>query len=277
MNKVFHHDDADGRGGAYIISTFKKIDKFYELNYEKPFPENLINEGDIVYIVDYSFKLHDFEMIKRINEKAKKLIWIDHHDSSIELEENEKYIEDILGIRSKEHSGMGLAAMYLTGSDFEELPRAVQLVSDFDNWNKEIENSEEFILGLQCYEYGPKDKIWDKLMSNDNLCDELISKGKTIMEYNKTSDKDYLNKYGYTCKYKNYNCIVINRKVYSSFFGENFNKYDLCVSYIYKNGKYVHSIFTSKKDVDCMKIASEYAGGGYRKVSGFTTDKLIFK
>ena len=43
----------------------------------------------------------------------------------------------------------------------------------------------------------------------------------------------------------------------------------------YNGNKWRYSMYTVKKDVDCSRIAKQFAGGGHQQAAGFTTYNLI--
>ena len=85
--KCFYHNDMDGRCAGALVSYFTgELNKedFCEVDYNKVLPQD-VEEG-IVYFVDYSFTETTKPYLDSlINNKNIKVIWIDHHTSSIEL------------------------------------------------------------------------------------------------------------------------------------------------------------------------------------------------
>jgi len=284
--KIIHHDDADGRGAAYVVSKHTgntKESDYIELDYLKPFPLDKISKNEKVYIVDYSFKESSYNVLQELRKITKNIVWIDHHQSSMKLIEKYPEIEEeIAGLRLEGISGMGLACMYFEDLySIKDCPLFIQYVSDFDCFKFELgKDSEYFILGLNATNYGPLDPIWEKLNEDDDknkLINELIEKGKVINEYNKQEFKEYLNKYAYESLLEGHKCLVVNRRAYSAIFGDKINDYDLVCSYVFTGEAYMYSIFTVKDDINCGKIAEKFGGGGHGKSSGFVSKELLLK
>lgn len=278
--KILHHDDADGRSAAYIVAekenNFNK-DDFIESDYVKEIPYKKISKDEKLYIVDFSFTETTLKRLKKLMSITKNIIWIDHHASSIALINKHPELNSIKGIRKVGISGVGLAYMYLNSVySIEDCPLFVQLISDFDCFHLKMKDSENFILGLQSNDYSPTSDIWKQLYSQ-RYCEELIADGELIKRYNIQEYKDYLDKYSYESEIEGYKALVINRRAYSAIFGDKYNQYDICCSFIYSNGVYTYSIFTSKKNIDCSKIAEKYGGGGHPGSAGFSTKQLILK
>lgn len=137
MHKVLiiHHNDRDGIVSAaiihnmiknnYIGSYEKVVIEFSEQNYTKSFDDILPKQYacyyDEVYVVDYSPSSDDDIqwLIDVNNDEDIKLIWIDHHASSIKAEEKRPELVNIIdGIRIDGISAAALCYLYSIG--FEE-------------------------------------------------------------------------------------------------------------------------------------------------------------
>lgn len=91
----YHHNDMDGKGAGNEVYRFihercgivPTQSMFIMRGYDEPFSEQDY-EGKIVFIVDLSFTFESIRNLFDICEKANKVIWIDHHKSSIECLNN---------------------------------------------------------------------------------------------------------------------------------------------------------------------------------------------
>ena len=280
MVKIFYRGYADGKGSAFLVSKYKSKAKkqFFELDYSKPFPIDKISKGDEVFIVDYSFTDKDIDLLRKVNSIAGKLVWIDHHKTSIELCFENTDIDNIRGVREESLSATAMCYMYFTGIfNFDDLPDFVRYISDADT-NHELEESGYFVTGLESYEYGPEDKIWNELIDGNLSCNEVIKKGKIIEEYNIHNNKDYLLKYGYVSNIKGHDCITVNRKCDDDLFDSVKDKYDLCASVWFHNGVYNYSIFKGKKsDIDCCELFKEYGAKGKLGEAEFMSKQFLLK
>jgi len=141
MNHIYHHNDADGRLSAAIVmyGNRKEPVNRYELHECAYGPAPTFEEvapGDVVYIVDYSFKDEDFARL--IGRNTADIIWIDHHKTH----EHSVY-QSLPGIRSfvdKGPAACQLVWQYFFGTDphFNQAdlppPAIVTLVGDYDSW-----------------------------------------------------------------------------------------------------------------------------------------------
>ena len=112
--KCFYHNDPDGWCSAYWVRkhcekegiAFTEAD-FIEMNYDRPFPWNVLQPDEQVFMVDFS--LDDPEDMRQLALQT-NLTWIDHHISAIV--KMGKYCK-IPGIRYD-----GIAACMLTWAYF---------------------------------------------------------------------------------------------------------------------------------------------------------------
>jgi len=292
--KCFYHDDLDGRCAGAIVSKYENQfngdygkECFFEVGYLKPLPLDKVKDGEKVYLVDYSFKRDTvWQLEKLITEMKCDVVWIDHHDSSLNLQEDEEYIwtKDIKGWRSKEASGAALTYMYLFSKDFDEIPYFVKLVSDYDCWHFKFDpDTTHFKLGIETEDYDALDVIWTTLLKEGNtLADDTMIKrlaniGTTIKGYIDKDNKSYRDAYAYETEIAGIKCLAVNRKSNSWVFGEKYNEYPIVMVYAFNGEKWSYSIFSGDKTVDCSKIAESYGGGGHMGAAGFSLDDMPFK
>jgi oligoribonuclease NrnB/cAMP/cGMP phosphodiesterase (DHH superfamily) len=84
--KCFYHADADGKCAGFWVALNVGINDNYvpemhEINYNIPFPMNLILPNEQVYIVDFSISPEEMTRLLAI---TKDVTWIDHHKTAIE-------------------------------------------------------------------------------------------------------------------------------------------------------------------------------------------------
>lgn len=302
--KIFHHNDLDGRCSAAIIAhttnNFNKAD-FIEIDYVTPLPIEKVKENETVYFVDYSFTDTNLEALKKLLAKECKIIWVDHHHSSILSEEKYPELKNIEGLRIEGISGAALTYIWfycnLNLSDFpnfstinelckyqfEYIPKFVQLVSDYDCWQwKYGEETEFFELGTHTVNTNPeKTSIWEELLSNNMnksnfALNNIVSAGKVIKAYETEMNTWYRNNFAFESEICGHKCIVINKKGNSKMFGKKYYEYPLVVTFAYNGKGFSYSLFSSNPEVDCSKIAETFGGGGHKGAAGFFLDKLIF-
>lgn len=181
---IWHHFDADGFCAAAVVRGFLNVENDFLKEHDKynplmqvlehahPMKWDHVSDGDVIFIVDYSFTRNDdvAEIISRMANV--RFIWIDHHVSSLKLLEEYPELEELaeeglIYTDSPKLSGCYLAYIYMLWNysvenretpickdDVCELkeklpvPDFVRLVSDYDTFSHECENSVEFVKAL---------------------------------------------------------------------------------------------------------------------------------
>jgi oligoribonuclease NrnB/cAMP/cGMP phosphodiesterase (DHH superfamily) len=283
--KCYYHNDHDGRCAGAIVARYEdnyNPEDFYEVDYVMKLPLDVIQKDELVYFVDYSFKKDTIWQLEKVLEISKNVIWIDHHTSSLNLEKELPWTKDIAGIRRDKISGAGLTYMFFSGCEFEELPEFIRLISDYDCWLYKYEpDTTYFKIGVETEKFDALDDVWIDLFDEcENEALKLISlieTGSIIKGYIDRDNEQYRKSFSYESEIAGYKCLVVNRKSNSWIFGDKYNDYPLVMVWVFDGKKYVYSIFSSNKDVDCSKIAESYGGGGHKGAAGFSSDELLFK
>jgi len=284
----------DGRCAGSIVAQYENNynkENFFEVDYVMELPLDKIQKDEKVYFVDYSFKKDTVWQLEKILEKTKNIVWIDHHTSSLNLEKELSWTKEIEGIRKDKISGAGLTYMYLMGSEFDNIPYPIKLVSDYDCWIYSFEpNTTYFKIGIETEAYDALDDVWKVLFDHpsnhafnisDNyklsisLLNNLLGRGKLIKGFIDQDNEYYLSHFGYESELAGHKCYVINRKTNSWIFGNKINEYPFVVVWVFTGDKYSYSLFSTNKDVDCSKIAESLGGGGHKGAAGFSSDKLL--
>lgn len=278
--KCIHHNDLDGRSAAAIVAFHTNdynTKNYFELDYNTELPYDEIKKDETVYIVDYSFTKSNINKLDKLLKITKNVIWIDHHISSIELIKERKDLESIEGIRDSKESGVYLTYQYLI--DKNKIPMFVKLISDFDTFKLSNKNSMIFKYGTESYDTNPVGEFFIKLINDkeNKFVKDIISKGKIIEEYNKQYLKEYCDQYSFEGEIDGHSTIACNIRSFSLLFGDKIKNYDLACCFWFKDNKYTYSIYTTKKDINCSKIAEKFGGGGHPGASGFTLNRNIFK
>lgn len=289
--KCFYHADNDGKcAGFWVYKTATHYDgyepQYIQINYGTPFPLDIIQSNEQVFIVDYSIEV---EEMKKLLEITKDITWIDHHISAIEKYKD--FNVPIKGIRYDGIAGCMLTYCYLnimtshgTGNVLEfkpemvkEAPKFTKLIADWDVWKFEFgDQTRLFNMGFEIYDKSPEDDIWSMLMDNDTLTYRIIDDGKLLTKYRDVWAKNYCKTKGFEVEFEGYKCFAMNLGCCNS---EYFNsldksKYDILVPFCFDGSLYTYSLYST--NVDVSKIAQKYGGGGHKGASGFQSKELIF-
>lgn len=293
--KCFYHNDLDGKCSAFLVynqfKKFENIDRndFYEVDYSKNLDKILfdIPQNEIVYFVDYSFKENTkYVLDYLILNKKCQVTWIDHHDSSIRLEEKYGYIKNglVKGIVSKKYSAAVLTSLFLSGAhtiDEYELifvPLYVKLVSDYDTWTfKYNKDTIFFKLGMDTLDHNPFSSTWMNLEIYPSSMLDIIERGSYVKSYVDIENTEYRKSYSYESSFNGIKCLVVNKKSNAWIFGDKYNEYPFVVVWVFDGEIYHYSLFSSNLSIDCSKIAEYFGGGGHKGAAGFTSKKLVFK
>ncbi|MBU5331711.1 hypothetical protein KQI61_05840 [Anaerocolumna aminovalerica] len=279
--KCFYHNDLDGRCAGSIVAQYSgnyNKEDFFEVDYVMELPVDKIKDGEEVWFVDYSFKENTKHVLTDLLDRGCDVIWIDHHNSSINLVSNDERLNQIYGIRKEGISGAALTYMYCYNKDYYDVPYYIKLVSDYDCWQYKYEpDTTYFKLGVESEKFDALDPIWTCFSDENGVLTSLIDMGKVIKNFIDQDNTYYREHFAYESEIAGHKCLVVNKKTNSWVFGDKYNEYPLVMIWVYDGRNYVYSIFSNNKDVDCSKIAENYGGGGHKSAAGFNSKELLFK
>lgn len=198
----FYHNDMDGKAAAWIVHRYVENhcdypDRpiFYQRHsYGDKWKIGYIDNNTTVFIVDLSFTTDTKGTLLSICDKAKKVIWIDHHQSSIDFfkADTDVYkIENLETFLYTEGCGALLTHIYLNSlsvkwirekdyapfsinltkdthrntmmavlTNFQnhgfgiDVPDWLVYLDDFDRWQNKYDNTNYFILGCDAHNTG---------------------------------------------------------------------------------------------------------------------------
>lgn len=280
MTMLIFHADLDGRAAAAIAWRSELVNRnaeLVEMDYKNPVPVDKIGIGEQVIIVDFSFSP---EVMARVLERTKNVIWIDHHETAMNYPYNTPVMK---GIRNVAYSGCELAWLYFAKS-FDSMPRSVRMIGYRDNWKftgKDEDSQFEqmvrnFNEGIKVFPHDPKDCIWDDLLGKEQSLCQLIDIGRYALKQRDQFCRAYRKLCGYETEFEGLKCYAINLySMGSETFGDIFDKYDACIAFVYDGLKWQCSIYSQKHDV--RPVALKYGGGGHIHAAGWVCSELPFK
>jgi uncharacterized protein len=241
-------------------------------------PPNVKNE--YVLILDFAFNENKLKYM--IND-AKELLIIDHHKTN---QKNLENIPEYHKIFDMNECGASLTWKFFHPD--KELSLFVKYIRDRDIWLKSLPYTDEFSSGLyhivnEFSEYEILEK-YSELAKDENI-DEIISKGKIILEYNKIYRKMMLKKSSCElvklCNNKNYMISYTEfTPILKSDIGNDLiNHYQFCdfavvPTYDIHSNCTHFSLRSSNDKIDVSEIAKLYGGGGHRNASGVTINGM---
>jgi oligoribonuclease NrnB/cAMP/cGMP phosphodiesterase (DHH superfamily) len=299
---IYHHTDDDGYGSASVVILYllqrHKIQSWnseqvelipycYEPN-DNFLPHRNYQENDEIYVVDLSvssstlLKFKDFLDTLKLNKS--KLIWVDHHKSSLDvLEDTSNNVKSTLESYDFDYLvNMDYCGMYNCWNLLFEnspVPEIVRLIDDWDCWKHKLKDTKSFHYGFDSTTYYlPTNDMWKQYLTNRGYCLQFIRdrvvEGNAILNFIK---QDNIHKYKnhFDCELFGFNCCCLNATRNSDIFIE-FDKYDVVLAFMFDGSIYKYSIYSPKNSsAFCNIIAEYFGGGGHKGASGFTSKKLV--
>lgn len=284
---VFHNADYDGIFCREIARKFLPDSELIGWNFgDKRIP--IPTEGT-VYILDLPPDcLEDGELGNG------RVIWIDHHKTSIE-----KWGNSLPGYRID-----GVAACRLTWQWFntkcglmppsfigftKEMfierrvaePLAVRLVGEYDVWDKRDPDVDLFQYGLRTEDLSQE--RWDGLLSaedSEGCVQTLIARGRVAMAYARTVDAGNM-KASFIRKWEGLTFLCLNGRGNSNTFTSldvPETGHEALLMFYFQGSSWVVSFYHAKHrtDLDLSVIAQKYGGGGHKGACGCTCKALPF-
>ena len=231
MIYVFHHNDIDGHASAALVRlahTGKEF-SFVECDYSFsliPFIQE-IQQDDMVYVVDYSFKENTLHELKALMHATDNLVWIDHHVCSVQLVEQHLELVSVKGVLDMRYSAAALVYTWFH-KGAARIPYWIQLVSDYDTWAKQLVDTDAFNYGMLASDWSVESDLWESL--TDDVTMNIVRKGESVLEYIKQRSKSHLKSYGFVTEFAGYKCLAVNSRYESSMIFDSVrNQYPVCV------------------------------------------------
>lgn len=271
---IYHKADFDGLCSRAVAERyFNGSADYIGWDYNDPIPN--LDAYSVVYVIDIRLTK------EAMDANAEKIIWIDHHKSSIE-----SITKNIAGIRIDGVAACRLAYQWFFGNQKatkEEYvnrlvtePTAVRLLGEFDVWDKRDSNTDIFQVGAAA----EKALDWKRLLDDvDNgYIARIIGRGQAIWDYLEVINKQISNERGFDIRFHGLNFRALNiARCNSITFKDSLQEnHDGCLAYFFDGKIWKFSLYgvPGKPDVDLSAIAVQYGGGGHKQACGFTLDKL---
>jgi oligoribonuclease NrnB/cAMP/cGMP phosphodiesterase (DHH superfamily) len=234
-----------------------------------------------IVICDFSFNP---KLMLELLKLQSRVIWLDHHKSSIEQSEQHGY-DDLDGRRA-----IGQAACELTWSYFFPdvvTPKGITLLGRYDVWSYEDNNDVlPFQYGVRLYHNHPQnDSFWHPILLNDQTTiAKHIAEGQTILRFKEIENRNLINSASYVITFHGLRFLCINRGGANSLLFKDYKKslreIDGLLTYCYDGHSHLWRVSMyqarhRKEDyIDILSIAKSYGGGGHIGACGFTMKEL---
>lgn len=282
MNHViFHKDCMDGLASAFIAhSSFLKAEEeaeFYPMHYSDV--NNVydipLNEGDIVYILDFSLPE---EMIRELSCKVEHIYIIDHHKTAQFL--LNLNIDNVSVDFDNEQSGAMLTFYFFADRGINLLePELFEYVQDRDLWKWELPGSREVSAALALMvEKNSIKSFKEAYWLFDKSIPEFKNTGTIALKTQQKQVNEKVDKC-FDIKLLGQHFKIINATENISELGNDIcNKYDMpSIMFFYTS---LDTVVLSFRSLDYLTdvsiIAKQFGGGGHANSSGATisTDVL---
>ena len=210
------------------------------------------------------------------------------------LEKEDEFFKNVPGVRSDEWCGAELIFRAFPreitcGTHENIMHEVVRFVDDHDRFIHELDGSREFLSGSMLYpeSQDPGSLFWIGCLHSWEYLYDVIGKGETVSLYKKNDEERSLSALGFerelilksdSGQRKALKVYCINRQYNSDIFGDKYYEYPIVCTFTYNGRGWKYSLYSSRKDACCGKIAQAFspAGGGHNGAAGFTRSELIF-
>lgn len=288
---IYHNADFDGIFCREIAKKFLPDATLIGWNFGDPLIP--MPPGGIVYILDLSPDCLeiDFTISRPIRSR---LVWIDHHKTSIE-----KWPNDIPGYRIDGVAACRLAWQWFTEDDFRRNhpnklpdkhafvdheanePLAVRLAGEYDIWDKRDPRADTFQYALRCSPITPTG--WEALLSADEgFVFRLLQDGEVAQRYSQANDASTCKAKTWLMEWERLKFLCINSARFNSllFAAKDVPEtgHDALLGFCFDGKCWTVSLYHAKHrtDLDLSEIAKRHGGGGHRGAAGFTSKTLPF-
>lgn len=292
---VMHHGDQDGAMSAALVSRNLELSKvalsdirFVPMQYGGSVPD--IGEDETVWILDFSLQPLD-KMQGVINELGSRLVWIDHHDTSLQYVEQDGFDagESLVVVRTKGQDGRPIAACELVWETLfkpvNNPPLVVKLIGEWDTWRHMDEPDSELSKDTVALKYWTDGFAvadteeglgwYIRALENKSLVNKAVAEGRILEDYSARLYEQDMRQHSFEGEFAGYPAVMYNGTGKGSLRFEsvyNPSVHDLMVSYCF-DGKAVNvGLYSTKPYIHCGEIAKKMGnGGGHPGAAGFQT------
>lgn len=244
-------------------------------------------------------------------ELGQRVVWIDHHKTSIEKWTPDYGACSIPGYRIDGVAACRLAWQWFTTVDgnakregveiglpirpagvlpmvqhFKNRevnePLAVRLAGEYDVWDHRGDGDLQLQFGLRSVDLN--EYRWSLLLNpgqvGDDFTRELMNIGQTSMDYARNVDAGNM-KASFIIEWEGLKFLCLNGRGNSNTFASrdvHETGHDALLMFYFNGKQWIVSLYHAKHrtDLDLSQIAVKHGGGGHRGACGFTCDKLPF-
>jgi len=319
---IYHSADFDGIFCREVSKHFLGTSDVEYIGWDYKDKPLKFPESGMVYVldlpVDRVFGFDDFSKNKVYGTGflLNRVIWIDHHKTSIET-----HPTDILGYRIDGVAACRLAWQYfsidqhnaqnarneqffLTLPTKEQFinrdvlePYAVRLAGEYDIWDKRDHNAETFQFGLRSRELNAE--TWRCMLQYNQVKEgdllsfpkdggsipstvaAMLDDGALLQEYQRSIDRGAMER-SFLVEWEGLKFLCLNSIRFNSltFSSKDVPKtgHDALMGFYYDGARYIFSLYHARHNtgIDLSAIAKKHGGGGHRGACGFILESIPF-
>lgn len=271
-------------GMVYVLDL--PVDRVFGFDFNKPETVEEVVGDQAVSIV---------HAIKDLNER---LVWIDHHKSSIE-----SHPKEIPGYRIDGVAACRLAWQWFTAPKTMDMgipaleslptkqiflernvpePLAVRLAGEYDIWDHRGDGDLEFQFGLDATPNLRFDLLlYDTGSVGFVQARTIVARGESAMNCYAKRDADVMRTRSFLRKWEGLTFLCLNTaKCNSQTFAALDNEdtgHDALLAFFYNGEKFQFSLYHAahRTDIDLSVIAKKHGGGGHKGACGFLSQTCI--
>jgi oligoribonuclease NrnB/cAMP/cGMP phosphodiesterase (DHH superfamily) len=290
---ILYHQDADGNASAAILRKYLQASGnnviLRGLSHGARSGSLSVGSDDLIYLVDYAFQ--PLIAMSQFAQSHKNLVWIDHHANSIEYEEAIPSLKDVQGIRQQHFSDteMTISACELTWQycyPGTPIPPIIDLIGCYDTYRHVREHNDDALL-LVNYLNSVNTAIhsrdgslfWNDIMAlsaeEQRLALEktFLPEGRVCLRYSQSRAASVMRTASFEAKFLGISALIVNTSwAYSQFFNELYDHtvHQLMVAFTFKRDRWVVTLYSTHKEVNCAELARKMGGSGHPSAGGFT-------
>jgi hypothetical protein len=259
--------------------------KLQGIEYGNEIPWDLIDGNDVT-VIDWSFQ--PWSVFDQVIQRAKSVLWIDHHKSAIEEWQRSMCDADnIETVLDTTRAGCELAWHRFFSAHRE--PLAVRLLGRYDVWDHEDDRVLPFQYRMRMETTDPKEclengsSLWEILLDDsgsDTLVGTFVSEGDLVVKYQIQQDERDLKFTWFELDWNGMKWLASNRTGKGSKFFESLYdplKHHGMMAFGWTGRHWRIGLYSDREDVDCSAICKANGGGGHKGAAGFQCDRLPFE
>lgn len=279
---LFHHPCNDGFAARVVAEKFLGPNAEYiGVNYDtKACPAGVKDRE--VYVLDFSFPAE--EMIRIVDESS-KLVWLDHHHTSLPILDSLVEARPTAGLKhhlfvdaENTRSGARLTWEFFSRGAGDNVPMLIRHVDDRDRWKFRLGGTKSFhrYLGTLPMEVGSWMPLLDReppsiaYAIGNGIEQYMQEEVKLLLRKAVPCSIEARDKQGEIRKVKG---LAVNCPVNQSEIGNQLAQVSGTYGLVYFIGS-ASKVFCSLRsvgDFDVSALAQAYGGGGHKNAAGFQT------